>query len=180
MSKELMECNTCGAEIAVSAKTCPKCGASNKPKSITGAIRTFQKIFLAGATLFCIVAVAANYGANSDDIFNPDTSMETATGAIDTSEIEVNDDNYDRITGYEFISEPRKSEDVITGTLKNTSGNKYSYIQIVFNLYDNNGNQIGTAIDNLRNLDTDGTWKFEALVFEEGVAKFQLSEVSAY
>ena len=31
MSKKMKNCQTCGAEIASNAKTCPKCGAKNKP-----------------------------------------------------------------------------------------------------------------------------------------------------
>lgn len=31
MSKKMKSCGACGAEIAASAKTCPKCGAKNKP-----------------------------------------------------------------------------------------------------------------------------------------------------
>ena len=32
MSKKMVQCKTCGAEIAKSAKTCPSCGAKNKKK----------------------------------------------------------------------------------------------------------------------------------------------------
>ena len=30
MADKLISCNTCGAEISASAKTCPSCGAKNR------------------------------------------------------------------------------------------------------------------------------------------------------
>ena len=47
-------------------------------------------------------------------------------------------------------------------------------------LYDEEGNQIGTAMDNINDLEAGGTWKFEAVSWEEGVASYRLAEISGF
>ncbi|WP_432766945.1 FxLYD domain-containing protein [Thermoclostridium caenicola] len=37
----------------------------------------------------------------------------------------------------------------ITGTIKNNKGRTLSYAQVTINLYDADGNQVGTALDNI-------------------------------
>ena len=38
MSDKMVKCKTCGAEIAKSAKTCPKCGAKQKKSKVLGIV----------------------------------------------------------------------------------------------------------------------------------------------
>lgn len=52
-NKNMIECNTCGKEIAKKAKTCPHCGAKNKSKKKG----IWWKIPLAGLFLFFTIAV---------------------------------------------------------------------------------------------------------------------------
>lgn len=54
----------------------------------------------------------------------------------------------------------------LTGTVRNNRDKDYSYTQITFNLYDAEGNQIGTAVDNINNFKAGGTWKFKAMALE--------------
>jgi len=65
----------------------------------------------------------------------------------------------------------------ITGTVRNTTDRHYNYVQISIPLYDNAGNQVGTAIDNLGGLKPYGTWKYKAIAFEEGKLTFSPAEV---
>jgi len=51
----------------------------------------------------------------------------------------------------------------ITGEIKNNTDRTYSYVQVTFSLYDENGAQIGTAMDNINNLEPNGIWKFKAI-----------------
>lgn len=68
----------------------------------------------------------------------------------------------------------------ITGSIKNNTDHDASYVQVTFNLYDAQGNQIGTALDNINNLEAGGIWKFEALGLEEGIASYRLIEISGF
>lgn len=53
----------------------------------------------------------------------------------------------------------------IEGILKNVSGKKLDYAQVSFVIYDSAGNTIGSAFDNISNLERNGTWKFKAIYF---------------
>ena len=48
-------------------------------------------------------------------------------------------------------------------------------------LYDQDGNQIGTAIDNISDLTPDSTWKYTAMTLDtEQFASFELTSVDAW
>jgi hypothetical protein len=68
----------------------------------------------------------------------------------------------------------------IVGTVKNNSGRQYSYVQVEFNLYDESGAQVGSTFANVRNLEPYGTWKFEAIVFEEKATRAKLKGVIGF
>lgn len=53
----------------------------------------------------------------------------------------------------------------IEGILRNVSGKKLNYAQVSFVIYDMDGNNIGSAFDNINYLDVNSTWKFKATYF---------------
>ena len=71
----------------------------------------------------------------------------------------------------------------ITGILTNNSGKDRSYVQIEYILYDADGNQFGTALDNINNLKDGGTWKFSATAFItdiDDIASYELADVTGF
>jgi hypothetical protein len=68
----------------------------------------------------------------------------------------------------------------ISGTVKNKSSNEYGYAQIEFNLYDKDGNQIGSSMDNINNLEPNGSWKFNAIIMEDGVKDIKFKGITGY
>lgn len=70
----------------------------------------------------------------------------------------------------------------ISGILTNNTNDQLSYVQVSYNLFDADGNQIGTALANTNNLDADGTWKFEAtgMTAVDKVASYKLGDVSGF
>lgn len=68
MSKKMKNCQTCGAEIASNAKTCPKCGAKNKPP--------FYKKWWFYVIIVVIICGAAAGGGQSD---SPNKNSESAS-----------------------------------------------------------------------------------------------------
>ena len=68
----------------------------------------------------------------------------------------------------------------ITGILKNNTNKDYEYLQLSFTLYDADGNVVDTAFTNVNNLKAGGTWKFEAMFFEENVASWELDEITGW
>jgi len=65
----------------------------------------------------------------------------------------------------------------ISGIVRNNSDHSYGYVQITVPLYDADGNQVGSALDNINDLNPGGTWKFKAIVLEEGKLTFRQSEI---
>jgi len=71
----------------------------------------------------------------------------------------------------------------LEGIVKNNTSYDYSYVQITFNLYDAQGNAIGSAMDNINGLKSGGTWKFKAIGLiddPDDVARYELSEISGW
>lgn len=89
---------------------------------------------------------------------------------------------------YAMIEEPKLIEEgnkyfktkYIVGTIKNNSGKKTNLISITFNLYDKDGNVIGSAMDNINFIDVDGTWKFKAVILEDEFDHFKLGEIIGF
>lgn len=51
----------------------------------------------------------------------------------------------------------------IEGTVTNNTSISYSYVQVQFNVYDADGSVIGSCLDNINNLEGNGTWKIKAI-----------------
>lgn len=70
----------------------------------------------------------------------------------------------------------------IEGVVKNLTSKEYSYVQIEFNTYDNDGNVIGSCLDNINNFDANGTWKIKAICSGEPskIKSYKLKGFSAW
>lgn len=71
----------------------------------------------------------------------------------------------------------------ITGVAKNVTNRDFSYASIEYAIYDANGNNLGTALDNINNLLSGDTWRFEANLFSFPSSKpvsFKLIEITAW
>ncbi len=66
----------------------------------------------------------------------------------------------------------------ITGTIDNLGTSEWDLVQVEFNLYDKDGNQVGNASDLVQNLESRGRWKFKAGFLDEGVVKYKLKAVT--
>lgn len=68
----------------------------------------------------------------------------------------------------------------LVGMVRNNTDRNYRYVQIEFNLYDDNGIQVGTAFDNVTNLEAGGIWRFEAIVSEDTATRARLVRVTGW
>jgi len=71
-------------------------------------------------------------------------------------------DNHGKL-GTLLISKGNKSFTYVSGTVKNTCGRDFSYVEVSFKLIDHDGNVVGTAVANQTNLKDGETWKFQAM-----------------
>lgn len=70
----------------------------------------------------------------------------------------------------------------ISGVYTNKAGKDLNYVQVSYNLFDADGNQIGTALANTNNLADGGTWKFEAFgsAAVDEVASYKIGDVTGF
>lgn len=68
----------------------------------------------------------------------------------------------------------------ITGTIQNTCSRTLSYAQVSYILLDGDGNQVGSAWDNINNLEGGKTWKFDAIVMEDTATNYKFGEMTSF
>lgn len=64
--------------------------------------------------------------------------------------------------------------------LANHTAKQYSYVQVEFNLYDSAGNQLGSTMANVNNLEPGGTWKFDAPTLYDKAVTAKLKGVTHF
>ena len=68
----------------------------------------------------------------------------------------------------------------VTGKVRNNTEDTMGYVEIDFNCFDEQGNQVGTAMTNVQNLGAGATWKFEAIILQDNVVRVELSELKGF
>ncbi len=86
---------------------------------------------------------------------------------------------------YSITDEQMTGDDyttTISGAFTNLTDSQLGYVSVSYNLFDADGNQLGTAYANTSNLDAGGTWKFEAVgMYDQAkVASYKLADVTGF
>lgn len=110
MSK-LIKCNSCGAEIAKSAKFCPHCGAKKKPGCLRVALGTFLFIIGIGVIIGTLVGGNDKPSVSPSGNQTPESSNVTPTEAssfgigdrVEMNDIYVTLDNVTENSGTDYI-----------------------------------------------------------------------------
>lgn len=68
----------------------------------------------------------------------------------------------------------------IEGKVRNNTDQKYTYAQISFNLYDDEGALVGTALANVNNLEPGGIWKFKAMIMNQEATSYKLGDLTGF
>lgn len=68
----------------------------------------------------------------------------------------------------------------IVGVVQNNTDKDYSYVQVEINLYDKDGVQVGSTLDNTNNLEGGGKWKFKAIILDDDVASYKIKGVTGF
>ena len=122
--------------------------------------------------LIILLVIAGISGvAFGDPNANPTSTSTTSNTTTQTTERFTLVDSEGSFDGFAYY---------VTGSIKNNTNRQYSYVQVTFNLYDEDGAQIGTAMANVNNLEANGTWKFKALGITEEVASYKLMEITGW
>ena len=140
--------------------------------------------FLGICTLICILAAACedeettyveHTGPNEAVLVVPDEPDSEVEIVVPEEEYE---EDFVFIEGPTCI--PGEFSSNIVGVVKNNTDKDYSYLQISFTLYDIDGNVVGTAFANVNNIKAGGTWRFEAMFFEDNAATWELDEITGW
>lgn len=176
----LIDCQECGNEVSTEAETCPHCGfpldseAKEHPEEKDSEQKGISPIVVWGCgcfglifafSVFMIIAIALNPSSDGQVDLN-EANIQQSIKKLKVIESHVESGEY----GSRYI----------VGKVKNNSDDQYSYVSVEFNLYDSQGNQIGSTMDNVSNLEPESTWRFKALVHEEGTTSYKLKEISGY
>lgn len=165
---EKKKCKKCKEEIAKDAKKCPHCGSK----------QGMPKWLIAVIVIVVLAIIAGSGGSNESSSSNNDKSSSS------TSNTQSSSKPAEKFT----LVDHQKSADsnefayYIEGHIKNNRDRNISYVQVIFNTYDAEGNTIGTCMDNQNGLDANGTWKFKAMCLEniDQIARYELKEITGY
>lgn len=135
------------------------------------------------AAVAIVLATQSAYSAAIDEaasgtVQTSDGASAAAPAAGETTSAEPAD-KYS-IDGEELTGDAYSCK--ISGVYTNKAGKDLSYVQVSYNLFDADGNQIGTALANTNNLADGGTWKFEAFgsAAVDQVVSYKIGDVTGF
>jgi hypothetical protein len=171
-----IKCRFCGSDLSA-ASTLPTNSPPPVPPialrpdvAITAPVATSNKkaLIVLGVILGFVALLVVGSLAEKDS--RSGSSASAALGVPGKPDLEVIDHRPERD---EFMS-------YIGGTIRNNTSKKLSGVSVTISLYDASGAQVGSAVDVVDGLDPHGTWKFKAIVTEDDVARYKVTEVTGY
>ena len=143
--------------------------------------------FSIAAVIVNVLAIAIVLGTQSayssaiDEATKGTVSTEdgSSAAAASTSAESATADKYsiadEQMTGDDYTT-------TISGAFTNLTDSQLGYVSVSYNLFDADGNQLGTAYANTSNLDAGGTWKFEAVgMYDQAkIASYKLADVTGF
>lgn len=168
----MRKCKHCLSEIEDNATVCPNCRKSQ---------RTPTWVIVLIVVFVCIIFIPIMVGVLASDETSTTSSDET-TKSEEGTKTTVKQEKFTLEDGHTGSADEYNVGYYIEGYIQNNTNRKYSYVQVTFNLYDSEGNQLGTAIDNINNLEANGRWKFKAIALSEAgnIASYKLEKITGY
>ena len=118
-------------------------------------ILKMKKVLCIFMTFFMVIGLSGCFGLLDDNDSDSSNTNNSSSRYEFVEQINMTS-KYDSYLGYSVN---------ITGKLKNTSNKQFSYVSVTFAIYDENGNQIETAMDNMNYLQAGSVWSFNAQMF---------------
>jgi DNA-directed RNA polymerase subunit RPC12/RpoP len=192
----ILPCPACGRTLNVSEQYagrrigCPHCGApvlvaDDEPeprarrRSGPGLFTILGGLFALLLVSCCAIGIIANLGRNPA---NEGTEQQAgkSTGTQNKPENKSGSKG-----GLVLLNETLKGTTnqfagEITGTVVNEGNKTLNYAQIQFNLYDDSGAQVGSAVANINGLEPGGRWNFKAVTFTNKWKTFKMFKLSGF
>ncbi len=123
-------------------------------------------------------AKAASDAKQQADAAKMEADQEANAQQAVAEEAQAKQDALNELTlvSYKWQDDDQFSRSLV-GTLRNDSTRKIDFVQISFNLFDGDGNTVGTAEDTISELDPGATWKFKADVIGDAAVRARLDEI---
>lgn len=154
----LIKCLECKKEVSETAKKCPNCGYDLKSKK--SSLTTAAVLLIVAAYFFWFRPISSYFSANSTtDVANKINDLQLVEHHWCSMEYGLQ---------------------AVCGTVLNNSSKTKRYVQVGVNLYDKNNNQIGSALDNILNLEPNSKWKFKAMVSEDNVHSYAVKDITGH
>lgn len=67
----------------------------------------------------------------------------------------------------------------IEGVITNHADHSVSYVSVTFDILDSKHEQVGTAMDNIDHLESNGKWRFKCLVTHDGSFTYKFGSLTA-
>ena len=162
------------------------CGKStddnpNRNVPVTPTIATTKAVTTAGITAETTTARPTSEGATETSTSEDNSGTETGEESKEPEIIWL-----DKSLGlYQSTTETKGVIDdygyiTIYGGVGNASKTDYSYVEIVYSIYDDAGNKTGDAIDNIMGLKSGERWRYEAFGYAANGSKYKFKSVTAF
>ena len=171
-------CHVCGNQIAKNVKRCPKCGAKNRKPVYKHWWFWLLLIYLVYRIPLFFVTEDVNTNQMIDETYVIESTPRPTMTTQPEQEVEVLElvGGMDNVEG---IYDQSIGSIHITGWVKNSGSRTIDYANIEFSLYDEYGNLLGTARDNIVNFGAGETWYFDALgISNVTVDTYRLTDLS--
>ena len=164
---KLIKCQSCGKEIADTAKSCPGCGAKIK-KPI------YKKVWFWIIIVFVAIGITAG-GSNESSEGSSSKNKDKTQTTSKQEELVLED-------GHTGSPDEYGVAYYIEGYIKNNSNKDFSYIQVEFTAYDADGNVLDSCLANNSGLEAKGRWKFKAMCTKDvkKIASYKLKNITKW
>lgn len=151
-------------------------------------------IIMAVTMIFGLIGCSDVSSGNGNNLSGSSGASATDSGKTNNNSGSSSGENNKPTAKYELVGKPEMSYEYesylgyavsIKGKLKNTSKKDFNYVSVTFAIFDEDGNQIDTALDNINYLQVGATWAFEATPLtyfenEPDLFEFKLVDVTFF
>lgn len=159
--EEKKKCKYCQSEIDKQAKICPNCRKKQN--------HTVRNIVLGFIGFIFVCSLILN---------SSDTTPVSTNNSINNSG-QITNTQQEKFSVIEHSTSKDGYWTYIIGTIKNNTNKDYSYVQVEINLYDAEGNLVNSTLDNINNLEANGTWKFKAITTDD-FSTYKIKDVTGW
>jgi DNA-directed RNA polymerase subunit RPC12/RpoP len=170
----LIACNECGKEISDKAATCPHCGLKTSFKEASNTTSISQSLKILGIVLVIAFLAFLNFRE-----WIPDNSLERRISR-GMDRLSESSGKARKLTAVDVSIKRDQFLRYVTGSITNTSGQKFSYFTVKVNLFDRNGGLVDSTAAFVQDFEPNQTWNFQAAILNDAVNTARVIEIDGF